>query len=308
MRVAQVPIVVDDECAASYKDFGGILRLHADLRRSHWPRHMPGRQRRPDVRRGERRLQPDRHHELGRRVRGDGVPGHVHQGREPQHRQLHPDRSVRGPRRRTDPADGTPRPSGSPGGLLMSGYRRHGPDRSPSLAPCRRNYPLVGRERELSSLAAFVDASTELPAALLFEGEAGMGKTMLWQSGIEMAREHGFRILEARPVVAESALAFAALGDLLADVLGPMLPRLPDPQARRARGGTPPPPDRRLAARPARHRCRAAEHAPGDRLRGAGAPGRRRRAVARPGDRYHDGIRPATAARRTGRRAARPPA
>jgi DNA-binding CsgD family transcriptional regulator len=66
----------------------------------------------------------------------------------------------------------------------------------------------------------------------VFEGEAGIGKTTLWRSGIAMAARAGFRLLEARPVEPESSLAFAALGDLLGEELDDILPTLPVPQRR----------------------------------------------------------------------------
>jgi DNA-binding CsgD family transcriptional regulator len=67
---------------------------------------------------------------------------------------------------------------------------------------------------------------------LVLEGEAGIGKTTLWRSGIAMAQRAGFRVLEARPVEPESSLAFAALGDLLREELDGVLPTLPAPQRR----------------------------------------------------------------------------
>jgi DNA-binding CsgD family transcriptional regulator/tetratricopeptide (TPR) repeat protein len=66
----------------------------------------------------------------------------------------------------------------------------------------------------------------------VLEGEAGIGKTTLWRSGIAMAERAGFRVLEARPVEPESSLAFAALGDLLGEELDDILPTLPAPQRR----------------------------------------------------------------------------
>ena len=50
---------------------------------------------------------------------------------------------------------------------------------------------------------------TELP---------GIGKTILWNAGVQRARERGYRVLHARPGVAERELSFAVLGDVLADV------------------------------------------------------------------------------------------
>jgi ATP-dependent Clp protease ATP-binding subunit ClpA len=40
---------------------------------------------------------------------------------------------------------------------------------------------LVGRNEELGDVTAFLDA--RLPAVLVIEGEAGIGKTALWRAG-----------------------------------------------------------------------------------------------------------------------------
>lgn len=67
---------------------------------------------------------------------------------------------------------------------------------------------------------------------LVLEGEAGVGKTTLWSCGIEAARERSFRVLASSPSEAEARLSFAALGDLLGEVVPDALPELPPPQRR----------------------------------------------------------------------------
>ena len=89
---------------------------------------------------------------------------------------------------------------------------------------------VVGRESEIDSVHAFLDAVPGGPVALLIEGEAGIGKTTLWRQGIADAGERGLQVLTSRPVEAEIALPFAVLGDLLGDVPDAALGRLPDPQ------------------------------------------------------------------------------
>lgn len=69
---------------------------------------------------------------------------------------------------------------------------------------------IVGRAPELSELAEFVTH----PDVLIFTGGPGIGKTTLWEAGIEAAREHGLRVLSSRPTGAEAQLAFSALIDL----------------------------------------------------------------------------------------------
>ncbi|MEX0817837.1 MAG: AAA family ATPase [Gaiellales bacterium] len=91
---------------------------------------------------------------------------------------------------------------------------------------------IVGRDEELSLVAAFLEAPAQLPAALLLEGEAGIGKSTVWRHCVELARGNGFRVLETRPSESETALSFAGLGDLLGEAADEVLPKLPPPQAR----------------------------------------------------------------------------
>lgn len=66
---------------------------------------------------------------------------------------------------------------------------------------------ILGRETELASLGDFVTAAREDPVALLIDGDPGVGKTTIWQAGVEEARGQGFRVLACRPVESESKLA-----------------------------------------------------------------------------------------------------
>ncbi len=91
---------------------------------------------------------------------------------------------------------------------------------------------IVGREEELASVAAFVDEVRDGPAALVLEGEAGIGKSTLWLAGVEHARTRGLRVLSSRPAEAERSLAHAGLGDLLEDILDEVLPVLSTPRQR----------------------------------------------------------------------------
>lgn len=93
---------------------------------------------------------------------------------------------------------------------------------------------LVGRGEELRRLDSFLDTVERGPAALVVEGDAGIGKTSLWRAGVEAARARGHHVLTARPAEAERELSFAALGDLLgpaAESIG----GLPGPQRRALR-------------------------------------------------------------------------
>src|SRR5215207_2308799 len=91
---------------------------------------------------------------------------------------------------------------------------------------------MVGREEELSSLYAVLDRTADGPAALVLEGEAGVGKSTLWRAGIDAARARGMLVLFAEPAEVEQGLAHAGLGDLFENVLDNVLPALSAPRRR----------------------------------------------------------------------------
>lgn len=105
---------------------------------------------------------------------------------------------------------------------------------------------MVGRDQELSSVRAFLDAPFD-PTALVLRGAPGIGKTTLWEAGLVLAAERGLRVLVARPCEVEAKLSFAGLIDLCERV---ELDGLPAPQRealevvllRRAPAGAPPEP------------------------------------------------------------------
>jgi DNA-binding CsgD family transcriptional regulator len=90
----------------------------------------------------------------------------------------------------------------------------------------------IGRGDELELIDAFLAESEERPAALVLEGEAGIGKTTVWREGITRAARERYRVLSCRAVAAEARLSFAALGDLLGPVDEAAFVSLPDPQRR----------------------------------------------------------------------------
>jgi DNA-binding CsgD family transcriptional regulator len=77
---------------------------------------------------------------------------------------------------------------------------------------------LIGRENELAALRAFVKSDGPA-AALVLEGEEGIGKSALWLVGVAEAEAAGLRVLRARPAEVEQGLTHAGLGDLLEGVL-----------------------------------------------------------------------------------------
>ena len=89
---------------------------------------------------------------------------------------------------------------------------------------------VVGRDAELASLRDLLEAAEDGPAALLIEGDAGIGKTTLWNAGLEAARRAGLRALVCRGAATEVKLGYAALTDLLAEVGGEEIDDLPAPQ------------------------------------------------------------------------------
>ena len=91
---------------------------------------------------------------------------------------------------------------------------------------------VVGRDHELATVTAFLDALASGPSGLLLEGEAGIGKTTVWEAGVAGAAARSYIILQARPAESEATLSFAALGDLMDGVLVRVLPQLPPPQRR----------------------------------------------------------------------------
>jgi DNA-binding NarL/FixJ family response regulator len=76
--------------------------------------------------------------------------------------------------------------------------------------------PVVGRSREISSLnRLFLDAASAGTSTVVLEGEAGIGKTMLWEYGVRCAADLGWTVLSARMSQAEARLTYVGLGDLL---------------------------------------------------------------------------------------------
>jgi DNA-binding CsgD family transcriptional regulator len=91
---------------------------------------------------------------------------------------------------------------------------------------------LVGREEELSSLFALLDAPDHSPAQAVVAGDAGIGKTALWLAVVEEARARDYVVLTCRPSEAEARYSFSGLGDLLGGLLPDVLAELPTPQRR----------------------------------------------------------------------------
>jgi DNA-binding CsgD family transcriptional regulator len=89
---------------------------------------------------------------------------------------------------------------------------------------------LVGRQREIAGVDRFLDLLSGGPAALVLEGEAGVGKTTVWRAAVDAARRRTSRVLVCRASESEGALSFLGLGDLLEDAPDSALEFLPEPQ------------------------------------------------------------------------------
>lgn len=89
---------------------------------------------------------------------------------------------------------------------------------------------MIGREAELASIEAFLARVEGGPAALVLAGEAGIGKTVLWDAGIGDARGTFASVLTCRGVEAEASLSFAGLSELLGDVFEDVAPSLAPPR------------------------------------------------------------------------------
>jgi DNA-binding CsgD family transcriptional regulator len=89
---------------------------------------------------------------------------------------------------------------------------------------------VIGRHEQLLAFDGFLEAVPSGGQALLLEGDAGIGKTVLWQEGVRLARDRGFRVLTSRSAQSETRLAFGTVGDLFAPVVEETLPEIPPVQ------------------------------------------------------------------------------
>jgi DNA-binding CsgD family transcriptional regulator len=74
----------------------------------------------------------------------------------------------------------------------------------------------VGRDAELAEVDLFLAQMSAGSCALALEGDAGIGKTTIWQEVIDRAGRAGMLVLGCRPAAAEAKLSFSGLSDMLA--------------------------------------------------------------------------------------------
>jgi DNA-binding CsgD family transcriptional regulator len=91
---------------------------------------------------------------------------------------------------------------------------------------------VVGREPELASLREFASNIRAGAAAFVLQGDAGVGKTTLWEAGVAGSKTDGCRVLSSRPAESETSLSFSGIGDLLDPVLDEALASLSAAQNR----------------------------------------------------------------------------
>ncbi len=87
---------------------------------------------------------------------------------------------------------------------------------------------LVGRDRDLAVLRAFVDQAAARGGALVVSGDAGVGKTALIEAAISYAVTAGLRVLRATGAQFEANVSFSGLHQLLFPLLGSHLDQLDD--------------------------------------------------------------------------------
>lgn len=89
---------------------------------------------------------------------------------------------------------------------------------------------IVGREAELEQVRRFLTEAGSGFRALHLHGEAGIGKSTIWQRAIVEAADRGYRVVSTRPAEAEARLPFAGLNDLFGDLVDDVPLDLPAPQ------------------------------------------------------------------------------
>jgi ATP/maltotriose-dependent transcriptional regulator MalT len=91
---------------------------------------------------------------------------------------------------------------------------------------------VIGRDEELGAIESFLADVERGPAALVLSGEPGIGKTILWEAGVQQATERFGCVLSHQSAEAEALLAFGGLSDLLSPVLEDVLRALAPPRRR----------------------------------------------------------------------------
>ena len=89
---------------------------------------------------------------------------------------------------------------------------------------------VIGRDAELASIGELLVKIEGGPAALVISGEAGIGKTVLWEAAVGCADRAGLRVLSCRCAEGEASLVFGGLSDLLGAVFPQLAAALAPPR------------------------------------------------------------------------------
>jgi hypothetical protein len=89
---------------------------------------------------------------------------------------------------------------------------------------------VLGRKQELATVERLLDERHAGPLAVIIEGDAGIGKTTLWEAALDLARDRSWRVLAARPAEAEVRFSYIAVRDLLGPLIDETIHGLPGPQ------------------------------------------------------------------------------
>jgi ATP/maltotriose-dependent transcriptional regulator MalT len=89
---------------------------------------------------------------------------------------------------------------------------------------------VIGRAAELAAIEQLLDAVLAGPAAMVLEGDPGIGKTTLLRAAHVAAERRKIRVLGCEARAPETRLAYDALGDLLSGVEAADVAALPRPQ------------------------------------------------------------------------------
>ncbi len=91
---------------------------------------------------------------------------------------------------------------------------------------------LIGRALERAAISAALDASADRTAAVLLTGDAGIGKTAIWESIVAERRAAGDHVLISRATSAEARLPWVGMTDLMRTMPPTTLESLPAVQRR----------------------------------------------------------------------------
>ncbi len=89
---------------------------------------------------------------------------------------------------------------------------------------------VVGRDAERAVVAGFLSGPADGLSCLAILGDAGIGKSTIWDEAVRSARERDAVVLVARPSAAEARLSYAGVTDLLSAIPGSVFEALPTPQ------------------------------------------------------------------------------